>query len=100
MLEFDQARFADALRSAMTKETKQVIPEARKSPYIKKLLDLFEKEGVVNLSMVDWDAFELEDVTPNSYISAYQKNYESWIMGFIRFCKTTPVFRRRERSFF
>lgn len=100
MLSFDRERFALALCSATSREAKPMLPEAGKGPYIKELLERFEKENAVDLSVVDWDAFELEDVTPEGYASASQENYESWIMGFIRFCKTTPVFQRRERSFF
>ena len=67
---------------------------------IQKLLEAFDKEETIDLSIIDWDAFQIENVTPENYEWVYHRVFDGWIQGFIHYCRKAPVFRRQERSFF
>ena len=67
---------------------------------IQKLLEAFDKEETIDLSIIDWDAFQIENVTPENYERVYHRVFDGWIQGFIHYCRKAPVFQRQERSFF
>lgn len=67
---------------------------------IQKLLEAFDKEESIDLSIIDWDAFQIENVTPENYERVYHRVFDGWIQGFIHYCRKAPVFQRQERSFF
>ena len=58
------------------------------------------KEETIDLSIIDWDAFQIENVTPENYERVYHRVFDGWIQGFIHYCRKAPVFQRHERSFF
>lgn len=58
------------------------------------------KEETIDLSIIDWDAFQIENVTPENYEWVYHRVFDGWIQGFIHYCRKAPVFQRQERSFF
>lgn len=58
------------------------------------------KEETIDLSIIDWDAFQIENVTPENYERVYHRVFDGWIQGFIHYCRKAPVFQRQERSFF
>ena len=91
MTAFDRNVFVKMLLSVPQKDDAALFPKSERSPYIQKLLEAFDKEETIDLSIIDWDAFQIENVTP--------ENYE-WIRGFIHYCRKAPVFQRQERSFF
>ena len=62
MLEFDKKRFAELLLTAPAKEP--LLETAEPNAYVQSLMDMFENEGRLDLTIVDLDAFELKHVTP------------------------------------
>ena len=62
MLEFYRDRFVQLLHDAPAKEP--VLSEPKYSPYLQSVMDTAKKEGVLNLAMINWSAFEMEEVTP------------------------------------
>lgn len=98
MLEFNKQRFTTLLLAAPKKE--QLLESAEPSTYVQELLDTFEREGKLDLTKIDLNAFELRHVTPLGYESIYNNVSDGWIKGFIRFCRKTPSLRLQQRSFF
>lgn len=98
MLAFDKSVFAEQFLAAPPKE--QLLPDAQYNPYVQKLADHFKEEGSIDLSQVDWDVFSLENVTPVGYETQYDRVRQGWIQGVIGFCRKTPAFQLRERTFF
>lgn len=100
MTAFDQDIFIKMLLSVSQKDDAALFPKSEHSPYIQKLLEAFDKEETIDLSIIDWDAFQIENVTPENYEWVYHRVFDGWIQGFIHYCRKAPVFRRQERSFF
>lgn len=100
MTAFDQDIFIKMLLSVSQKDDAALFPKSECSPYIQKLLEAFDKEETIDLSIIDWDAFQIENVTPENYEWVYHRVFDGWIQGFIHYCRKAPVFRRQERSFF
>lgn len=98
MLEFDKNRFAALLRSAPEKET--AIAESEYSPYVQELIDIYKKTGQLDLSIIDWDTFELKHVTPPEYQAIHNHITDGWTKGFIHFCRKVPSLRLQQRTFF
>ena len=86
--------------SVSQKDDAALFPKSERSPYIQKLLEAFDKEETIDLSIIDWDAFQIENVTPENYERVYHRVFDGWIQGFIHYCRKAPVFQRQERSFF
>lgn len=100
MTAFDRNVFVKMLLSVPQKDDAALFPKSERSPYIQKLLEAFDKEGTIDLSIIDWDAFQIENVTPENYEWVYHRVFDGWIQGFIHYCRKAPVFQRQERSFF
>ena len=100
MTAFDQDAFVKMLLSVSQKDDAALFPKSEHSPYIQKLLEAFDKEETIDLSIIDWDAFQIENVTPENYEWVYHRVFDGWIQGFIHYCRKAPVFQRHERSFF
>lgn len=99
MLEFDKATFAKLLRTALPKKT--VVDEPTFSPYIQSVLNtLKDPDAELDLTKIDWTAFELSDVTPKGYEKMYPRVNEGWLKTFIAFCKKAPPHQLQKRSFF
>ena len=98
MLEFDKKRFAELLLTAPAKEP--LLETAEPNAYVQSLMDTFENEGRLDLTIVDLDAFELKHVTPVGYESIYNHTTDGWLKGFSGFCRKTPSLRLQQRSFF
>ncbi len=98
MLEFDKDRFTALLRSAPEKET--AIAESEYSPYVQELIDIYKEDGSLDLSMIDWDAFELKHVTPSDHQAIHSHITDGWTKGFISFCRKVPSLRLQQRTFF
>ena len=62
MLEFHRDRFVQLLHEVPAKET--ILSEPKYSPYLQTVMDTVKKDGVLNLAMINWLAFEMEEVTP------------------------------------
>ena len=84
MTAFDRNVFVKMLLSVSQKDDAALFPKSERSPYIQKLLEAFDKEETIDLSIIDWDAFQIENVTGSTR----------------RKCRKAPVFQRQERSFF
>lgn len=100
MTAFDRNVFVKMLLSVPQKDDAALFPKSERSPYIQKLLEAFDKEETIDLSIIDWDAFQIENVTPENYEWVYHRVFDGWIQGFIHYCRKAPVFQRQERSFF
>lgn len=100
MTVFNQDAFIKMLLSVPQKDDAALFPKSERSPYIQKLLEAFDKEETIDLSIIDWDAFQIENVTPENYECVYHRVFDGWIQGFIHYCRKAPVFQRQERSFF
>lgn len=99
MLEFDKDTFARLLLAAPPR--KRVVDEPTFSPYIQSVLDtLKDPEAELDLTKIDWNAFELSDVTPKGYEKMYPNVNDGWIKTFISFCKKAPAHQLQKRSFF
>lgn len=99
MLKFDKTTFERLLIAAPPKKT--VVDEPTFSPYIQALLDtLKEPDAELDLTKIDWNAFELSDVTPSGYENTYPHVNEGWLKSFIGFCKKAPPHRLQKRVFF
>lgn len=100
MTSFDRNVFVKMLLSVPQKDDAALFPKSERSPYIQKLLETFDKEETIDLSIIDWDAFQIENVTPENYERVYHRVFDGWIQGFNHYCRKAPVFQRQERSFF
>jgi hypothetical protein len=100
MTAFDRNVFVKMLLSVSQKDDAALFPKSERSPYIQKLLEAFDKEETIDLSIIDWDAFQIENVTSENYERVYHRVFDGWIQGFIHYCRKAPVFQRQERSFF
>ena len=99
MLEFDKDTFVKLLLAAPPR--KQLVDEPTFSPYIQSVLDtLKDPEAELDLTKIDWNAFELSDVTPKGYEKMYPNVNDGWIKTFISFCKKAPAHQLQKRSFF
>ncbi|MCI6361973.1 hypothetical protein [Intestinimonas butyriciproducens] len=68
MLEFNKDRFLSLLCAAPKIEP--VIEEPEHSEYVQSLIDTFKKEGRLDLTEINFDAFDLCHVTPEGYAAA------------------------------
>lgn len=98
MIEFSKERFVQLLHEVP--EKKQLLSEPQYSPYIQSLIDIFKKEGNLPLDVIDWSAFEMEDVTPKSCQSEIENISKGWIEGFSRKIQRMPTLHLRCRTFF
>ena len=99
MLEFDKDTFARLLMEAPPR--KQVVDTPTFSPYIQSVLDTLKApEAELDLTKINWNAFELSDVTPEGYETLYPHVNDGWIKTFISFCKKAPSHQLQKRSFF
>ena len=70
MLEFNKDRFLSLLCAAPKIEP--VIEEPEHSEYVQSLIDTFKKEGRLDLTEINFDAFDLCHVTPEGYTRMYR----------------------------
>ena len=95
MLEFHRDRFAQLLHEVPAKET--ILPEPKYSPYLQTVMDTVKKDGVLNLAMINWLAFEMEEVTPEGLNDICRRTESGWIAACIepsfevRPCMTTNM---------
>ena len=64
MTAFDRNVFVKMLLSVSQKDDAALFPKSERSPYIQKLLEAFDKEETIDLSIIDWDVMygiEYED---------------------------------------
>ena len=73
MTAFDRNVFVKMLLSVPQKDDAALFPKSERSPYIQKLLETFDKEETIDLSIIDWDAFQIENVTPENYERVYHR---------------------------
>ena len=76
MTAFDRNVFVKMLLSVPQKDDAALFPKSERSPYIQKLLEAFDKEETIDLSIIDWDAFQIENVTPENYERVYHRVFD------------------------
>lgn len=77
MLEFHRDRFVQLLHEVPAKET--ILSEPKYSPYLQTVMDTVKKDGVLNLAMINWLAFEMEEVTPEGLNDICRRTESGWI---------------------
>ncbi len=92
MTAFDRNVFVKMLLSVSQKDDAALFPKSERSPYIQKLLEAFDKEETIDLSIIDWDAFQIENVTPENYERVYS-------CPFSILCTLLRSWVRMEKSF-
>lgn len=98
MLEFNKDRFLSLLCAAPKVEP--VIEEPEHSEYVQSLIDTFKKEGRLDLTEINFDAFDLCHVTPEDYTRMYSHIKDGWAKGVVHFCRKTPPAHLQQRAFF
>ena len=98
MLEFHRDRFAQLLHEVPAKET--ILPEPKYSPYLQTVMDTVKKDGVLNLAMINWLAFEMEEVTPEGLNDICRRTESGWIAALTGNSKKAQTFRLLHRTFF
>lgn len=98
MLEFYRDRFVQLLHDAPAKEL--VLSEPKYSPYLQSVMDTVKKDGVLNLAMINWLAFEMDEVTPECLNDICRRTESSWIAALAGNSKKAQTFRLLHRTFF
>ena len=63
-------------------------------------MDTVKKDGVLNLAMINWLAFEMEEVTPEGLNDICRRTESSWIAALAGNSKKAQTFRLLHRTFF
>ena len=98
MREFNRERFMQLLREAP--ECKPFFPAPRHNPYIQSLMDRLKEEGTIDLAAIDWNAFEIADVTIPYFQEHTDSDANGWVEGIIHRAGKAPAFQSRRRVFF
>lgn len=98
MREFNRERFMQLLHEAP--ESKPFFPEPRHNPYIQSLMDTLKEEGSLELADIDWNSFEMADVTIPRFQEHADSDANGWVKGIIYRVGKAPAFQSRHRAFF
>lgn len=98
MREFNRERFMQFLREAP--ESKPFFPAPRRNPYIQSLMDKLKEEGSLDLAAIDWNAFEIADVTIPYFQEQADDDANGWVRGIIHRAGKAPAFQTRRCVFF
>ena len=98
MREFNRERFMQLLREAP--ESKPFFPAPRRNPYIQSLMVKLKEEGPLDLAAIDWNAFEIADVTIPYFQEHADSDANGWVKGIIHRAGNAPAFQSRRRVFF
>lgn len=98
MREFNRERFMQLLREAP--ESKPFFPAPRRNPYIQSLMVKLKEEGTLDLAAIDWNAFEIADVTIPYFQEHADSDANGWVKGIIHRARNAPAFQSRRRVFF
>lgn len=98
MREFNRERFMQLLREAP--ESKPFFPAPRRNPYIQSLMVKLKEEGTLDLAAIDWNAFEIADVTIPYFQEHADSDANGWVKGIIHRAGNAPAFQSRRRVFF
>ena len=98
MREFNRERFMQLLREAP--ECKPFFPAPRHNPYIQSLMDKLKEEGTLDLAAIDWNAFEIADVTIPYFQEHADSDANGWVKGIIHRAGNAPAFQSRRHVFF
>ena len=98
MLEFYKDRFAQLLHEAPAKDP--VLSKQKHSPYLQSVMDTVKKDGVLHLAMINWSAFEMEEVTPEGLNDICRRTESGWIAALASNSKKAQTFRLLHRTFF
>ena len=81
-------------------ESKPFFPAPRHNPYIQSLMDKLKEEGTIDLTAIDWNAFEIADVTIPYFQEHSDSDANGWVRGIIHRVGKAPAFQSRRRVFF
>lgn len=98
-MEFDKQRFVRALLDAP--EEAPLFEPPEHSDYLQR--EVFDKLAAgekVDLTSLDWDAFDLRHVTPEGYAKQYEKPHKGWLQGINHFLRKVPAANSNEKGFF
>ena len=98
MREFNRERFMQLLCEAP--ECKPFFPAPRHNPYIQSLVYKLKEDGTLDLAAIDWNAFEIADVTIPYFQEHADDDANGWVRGIIHRAGKAPAFQTRRRVFF
>ena len=98
MREFNRGRFIQLLSEAP--ESIPFFPAPRRNSYIQSLMDKLKEDGTLDLAAIDWNAFEIADVTIPYFQEHADSDANGWVKGIIYRAGKTPTFQLRRRVFF
>lgn len=81
-------------------ESKPFFPAPRRNPYIQSLMVKLKEEGMLDLAAIDWNAFEIADVTIPYFQEHADSDANGWVKGIIHRAGNAPAFQSRRRVFF
>lgn len=98
-MEFDKQKFLQNLLDAPAEEP--LLEPSEHSEYLQK--QVFAKlaaDEAVDLTSLDWDAFELRHVTPEGYARQHERIHGGWLQGINYYLQTAPAVPLTEKGFF
>ena len=99
MLEFNVVAFAERLSKIPAHDSIPEPPE--RNEYLQRnVFDELLQGRTIKLQELDFDAFTLQDVTPEAYRLLLAENQGGWARRFNQFVKQTPVATLKESVFF
>lgn len=81
-------------------ESKPFFPAPRRNPYIQSLMGKLKEDGTLDLAAIDWNAFEIADVTIPYFQEHTDSDANGWVKGIIHRAGNAPAFQSRRRVFF
>lgn len=98
-MEFDKQKFFRGLLEAPAEEPLLEPPEH--SEYLQEqVFDKLVAGEEVDLTDLDWTAFELRHVTPERYSQRYEETHRDWLRGINWRLRKTPAVNVSQKQFF
>lgn len=83
MMRFDPEQFFRLLQQLPPSQP--MSEPAEHSAYLQReVFDRLKNHELIDLTKLDWDAFDLSHVTPEDYEHRYKINQSNWLQGFNR----------------
>jgi len=98
-MEFDKSKFIQNLLDAPAEDPFLEQPEH--SDYLQKqVFDKLAAGETVDLTTLDWNAFDLRHVTPEGYVEQYEDEHKDWVMGANWLLRKSPAVCLNQKVFF
>lgn len=98
-MEFDKLRFLQTLQDVPVEQPLLETPEH--SEYLQThVFDKLSASQPLDLTELDWNAFELRHVMPADYVHQYNWTHQGWLRGINALLHKTPAENLKEKGFF